>query len=99
MKIHFAIKPKKPVRLESAAASKPKRKSPLDNAKLFSFWLPSDEREDLDTFITKAKASKLTYTRAYIVREGVKLFMQQQQKLLNQALAGTLNAKKRTVIK
>ena len=72
------------------------RKQVLKSPKLFSLFIPDDERKDINELMDRGKKLKVPYASvAFILREGAKLYVREQQKLLNKAEAGEFHAKKR----
>ena len=72
------------------------RKQVLESPKLFSLFLPGDERENIDNLVSRGAKLKVPYPSvAFILREGAKLYVREQNKLLDKAEAGEFHAKRR----
>jgi hypothetical protein len=74
------------------------RRTGKDARRLYNLLLAPSEKKPISDLIKRGRAlrPKVNYgTMSYIFREGARLFVQQQNRLLDKAEAGMLHAKKR----
>jgi hypothetical protein len=60
-----------------------------------SLRLPPDEKEVMQALVKRGRQFKIVYSVSYILREGARRFVKEQNLLLDKAEAGTLHAKQR----
>ena len=85
---------------KSAPLARQAEKPAKNEASLFNLYLPADERSRIDALLKRGRSLKVSYSSvAFILREGAKLYVRQQQIMLDKAEAGELHAKKRKHLK